>query len=54
VCRQWREWSYGQVVRFRIVLEGAQIQWFSADGRLIDSGLITAKLAPSIGTNWTY
>ena len=21
-CRQWREWSYGQVARFRIVLEG--------------------------------
>jgi hypothetical protein len=45
-CRQWREWSYGQVVRFRIVLEGTQIQWFNAEGRLIDSGLITRQTGP--------
>jgi GntR family transcriptional regulator/MocR family aminotransferase len=45
-CRQWREWSYAQVARFHIVLEGAQIQWFSADGRLIDSGLITRQTGP--------
>jgi len=45
-CRQWREWSYGQVVRFHIVLEGAQIQWISPDGRLIDSGLITRQTGP--------
>jgi GntR family transcriptional regulator / MocR family aminotransferase len=40
-CRQWQEWSYGQVVRFRIVLEGERIHWVSPDGRLIDSGVIT-------------
>ncbi len=45
-CRQWREWSYGQVVRFRIVLEGERIHWVSADGRLIDSGLITRQTGP--------
>jgi len=38
-CRQWREWSYGQVLRFRIALEGGRIHWLSPDGRLIDSGL---------------
>lgn len=42
-CRQWREWSYGQVVRFRIVVEGERIHWVSPDGRLIDSGLITRQ-----------
>ena len=40
-CRQWQQWSYGQVVRFRIVLEGERIHWVSPDGRLIDSGIIT-------------
>jgi len=42
-CRQWNEWSYGQVVRFRIVIEGERIHWVTPDGRLIDSGLITRK-----------
>jgi GntR family transcriptional regulator/MocR family aminotransferase len=42
-CRQWQAWSYGQVARFRIVLEGARIQWVSGDGRLIDSGLFTRQ-----------
>lgn len=42
-CRQWREWSYGQVVRFRIHVEGERIHWVSPDGRLIDSGLITRQ-----------
>ena len=45
-CRQWREWSYGQVVRFRIVIEGERIHWVSPDGRLIDSGLITRQTGP--------
>ena len=45
-CRQWREWSYGQVARFRIVLEGDGIQWVSADGRVIDAGLITRQTGP--------
>lgn len=42
-CRQWDEWSYGQVARFRIVLEGARIQWVSPEGRLIDSALFTRQ-----------
>jgi GntR family transcriptional regulator/MocR family aminotransferase len=42
-CRQWRGWSYGQIVKFRIVLEGERIQWVSPDGRLIDSGLMTHR-----------
>jgi GntR family transcriptional regulator/MocR family aminotransferase len=45
-CRQWREWSYGQVVRFRIVLEGDRIQWVNAEGRIIDAGLITRQTGP--------
>jgi GntR family transcriptional regulator/MocR family aminotransferase len=39
-CRQWRQWSYGQVLKFRIALEGEQIHWVSPDGRLIDSGFL--------------
>jgi len=42
-CRQWQEWSYGQVVRFRIVLEGERIHWVSPDGRLIDSAVISRQ-----------
>ena len=45
-CRQWREWSYGQVARFRIALESGQIHWVSADGRLIDSGLFARQTGP--------
>ncbi len=45
-CRQWHEWSYGQVARFHIVLEGDRIQWVSADGRLIDAGLLTRQTGP--------
>jgi GntR family transcriptional regulator/MocR family aminotransferase len=39
-CRQWEHWSYGQALRFRIVLEGEHIHWVSPDGRLIDSGIL--------------
>ena len=42
-CRQWKEWSYAQVARFRIVLEGEQIHWVRADGRLIDSGIVAPR-----------
>ena len=42
-CRQWEQWSYGQVVRFRIALEGEQIHWVSPDGRLIDSGILSRQ-----------
>jgi GntR family transcriptional regulator/MocR family aminotransferase len=48
-CRQWREWSYGQVVKFRIALEGDRIHWVSVDGRLIDSGLIRYQTGPIEG-----
>jgi GntR family transcriptional regulator/MocR family aminotransferase len=45
-CRQWKEWSYGQVARFRIVLEGGRIHWVSPDGRFIDSGLVSIQSGP--------
>ena len=45
-CRQWNEWSYGGVARFRIVLEGERIHWVSADGRFIDSGLVSPHSGP--------
>jgi GntR family transcriptional regulator/MocR family aminotransferase len=45
-CRQWREWSYAQAVRFRIAMEGEQIHWVSPDGRAIDSGLMHRESGP--------
>ncbi len=39
-CRQWDEWAYGETARFRVVIEGEKIQWFSDDGRLIDWAVI--------------
>ncbi len=45
-CRQWQAWSYGQVARFRIVLEDEQIHWVSADGRLIDSAAVSRQSGP--------
>jgi len=45
-CRQWREWSYGAVARFRIALEGERIHWVSADGRTIDTGLVSRQSGP--------
>ena len=45
-CRQWKEWSYAQVARFRIVLEDERIHWVSADGRLIDSGIVSRQSGP--------
>jgi GntR family transcriptional regulator/MocR family aminotransferase len=45
-CRQWKEWSYGQVARFRIMLEGERIHWVSPDGRFIDSGLVSRQSGP--------
>jgi GntR family transcriptional regulator/MocR family aminotransferase len=45
-CRQWREWSYGQAVRFRIAMDGEQIHWVSPDGRSIDSGLMSRQSGP--------
>ena len=39
-CRQWSEWSYGEAARFRVIMNGDRIQWFNADGRLIDWAVI--------------
>ncbi len=40
-CRQWREWAYGEVARFRVAVEADRIRWFNSSGRQIDSALIT-------------
>ncbi|MEM8936269.1 MAG: PLP-dependent aminotransferase family protein [Pseudomonadota bacterium] len=39
-CRQWREWAYGEIGRYRVGLQGDQIFWFHPDGRLIDQAII--------------
>lgn len=45
-CRQWREWAYGEITRFRVAISGDRILWCNAEGRLIDSALI-ARPAPA-------
>ena len=44
-CRQWREWAYGEVARFRVVIEGDRIRWLNTAGRQVDSALL-ARPAP--------
>lgn len=39
-CRRWGEWAYGEAAKFRVMIEGDRIQWFSDDGRLIDWAVI--------------
>jgi GntR family transcriptional regulator/MocR family aminotransferase len=38
-CRQWQTWAYGEVSKYRTHIEGDRIQWFNAQGRLIDSAI---------------
>lgn len=44
-CRQWHEWAYAEVARFRVVIEGDRIHWLNTVGRQVDSALI-ARPAP--------
>jgi GntR family transcriptional regulator/MocR family aminotransferase len=39
-CRQWHEWAYGEVARFRVAIEGDRIRWLNTAGRQVDSALI--------------
>lgn len=38
-CRQWNNWAYGEVSRFRIRLVGERIQWINARGSVVDSAV---------------
>lgn len=40
-CRQWSEWAYGEVAKFRTVIDGDRIRWFNAEGRLVDAMVIS-------------
>ncbi|MBL4617909.1 MAG: PLP-dependent aminotransferase family protein [Robiginitomaculum sp.] len=42
-CRQWRQWSYGEVGRFRVVLRGERIEWFHQDGHLVDWAILVRR-----------
>jgi GntR family transcriptional regulator/MocR family aminotransferase len=47
-CRQWQNWAYGEVSKYRTRIEGDRIQWFNAQGRLIDSAIfVRAGQAPA-------
>ncbi|VAV87987.1 Transcriptional regulator, GntR family domain / Aspartate aminotransferase [hydrothermal vent metagenome] len=42
-CRQWSEWSYGEVGRFRVVLSGDRIEWLHEDGHLVDWAILVRR-----------
>jgi len=42
-CRQWSQWSYGEVGRFRVVLRGERIEWFHQDGHLVDWAILVRR-----------
>ena len=41
--RQWNSWSYGEAIRFYVVIDAERIKWFNDELRLID----TARILPS-------
>lgn len=42
-CRQWQNWAYGEVSRYRTRIEGDRIQWFNENGRLVDSAVFVRR-----------
>ena len=38
-CRQWENWAYGEVSRYRTRIQNGRIEWFNAEGRLVDSAI---------------
>jgi GntR family transcriptional regulator / MocR family aminotransferase len=42
-CRQWAEWSYGEIGRFSVVITGDRIQWFHEDGHLVDWAILVRR-----------
>ncbi len=42
-CRQWSEWSYGEIGRFRVVLNGERIEWYHEDGHLVDWAILVRR-----------
>ncbi len=43
LCRQWRQWVYGECQRFQVTLNGNRIQWYNLDGELIVNGLLHTR-----------
>lgn len=39
-CRQWDNWSYGELSQHFIVIHGNQIKWFNQQGVMIDTGVL--------------
>ncbi len=42
-CRQWRQWAYGEVAAFSIVIDGDQLRWYSEAGMLVDTAVIIRR-----------
>ena len=42
-CRQWSDWSYGEIGRFKVVLSGDRIEWFHEDGHLVDWAILVRR-----------
>jgi GntR family transcriptional regulator/MocR family aminotransferase len=41
-CRQWVNWAYGEVSRYRTRIAGGRVEWFNEQGRLVDSAVFVA------------
>src|SRR3546814_724448 len=39
--RQWKQWAYGEVADYVVVVEGDQLRWYDADGLLADTAVLT-------------
>lgn len=38
--RQWRNWAYGEIYNYAVVLEGDQIRWYDEDGLFADRAVL--------------
>jgi GntR family transcriptional regulator/MocR family aminotransferase len=38
--RQWKGWAYGEASGYLTRIEGDRVQWFNAQGRLVDSAIL--------------
>lgn len=42
-CRQWDEWAYGEVAKFKVCLREGEIQWYLPGDRLIDRAVLIKR-----------
>jgi GntR family transcriptional regulator/MocR family aminotransferase len=40
--RRWSRWAYGEVQGFYVVVDGDEIKWFNAKGKMVDRAVVAA------------